>query len=346
MKKILLFFTVASCTAFAQITITSGDVANMFAIGNSATIHEDTLQSSIDIGSPGGGNSWDFTNLQSNSMLTLESIDPATSPYISDFPTANICNYNSSTIGGNLSEIWTYSKLNGQFDLLGNVFISSAFPDVNKITYDPYRRQYEHPLTINSQWSHSYTQTLWLNGTPLFPTSVSISTIVDAYGTMTIPGGASYEALRIREELTILGITTVNYSFLSKEGAQVNVNAIDANPPNSGTIAVELGTTYYDGLTTSVEQISGLPNDYSLSQNYPNPFNPTTLIEYSIPSESFVELKVFDVLGNEVATLVNQEQSAGVYRADFSGNGFASGLYIARITAGNFTNTIKMTLMK
>jgi len=346
MKKILLFFAIVSCTAFAQITITSGDVANMFAVGNSATIHEDSLQSSIDIGSPGGGNNWDFTMLQSNFMLTLESIDPATSPYISDFPTANICNYNSSTLGGNLSEIWTYSKLNGQFDVFGNVFISSALPGVNKITYDPYRRQYEHPLTINSQWSHTYDQTIYLNGTPLFTSSVSISTIVDAYGTMTIPGGESYEALRIREELTISGGTSVNYSFLSKEGAQVNVNAIDANPPNSGTIAVKLGTTYYDGLTTSVKQISALPNDYSLSQNYPNPFNPSTNIEYSIPEASFVELKVYDVLGNEVATLVNEQQSAGVYRADFTGDGFASGLYIARITAGNYTNSIKMSLMK
>jgi len=346
MKKILLFFAMASCTAFAQITITSGDVANMFAVGNSATIHEDTLQSSIDIGSPGGGNNWDFTNLQSNLMLTLESIDPATSPYINDFPTANICNYSSSTLGGNLSEIWTYSKLNGQFDVLGNAIESSALPGfITQIKYDPYRRQYEHPLTIISQWSHSYTQTILINGTPLNSSNVSISTVVDAYGTMTIPGGASYEALRIREELTIVGMTTVNYSFLSKQGAQVNVNAIDANPPNSGSIAVD-GTTYYDGLTTSVEQISGLPNDYSLSQNYPNPFNPTTNIEYSIPEASFVELKVYDVLGNEVATLVNEQQSAGVYRADFTGDGFASGLYIARITAGNFTNTIKMTLMK
>jgi len=78
MKKILLFFAVASCTALAQITINSSDVANMFAIGNTATIHEDTLQSNFDIGSPGGGNNWDFTNLQSNLMVTLESIDPAT----------------------------------------------------------------------------------------------------------------------------------------------------------------------------------------------------------------------------------------------------------------------------
>jgi len=165
MKKTLLFFVLASCTTFAQITITSGDVANMFAIGNSATIHEDSLQSSIDIGSPGGGNSWDFSNLQSNLMVTLESIDPATSPYISDFPTANICNYSTSTLGGNLSEIWTYSKLNGQFDILGNAVESSALPGfVTQIKYDPYRRQYEHPLTINSQWSHSYTQTILING--------------------------------------------------------------------------------------------------------------------------------------------------------------------------------------
>ena len=346
MKKILLFFAVASCTTLAQITINSSDVAIMFAIGNTATIHEDTLQSNFDIGSPGGGNNWDFTNLQSNLMVTLESIDPATSPYINDFPTANICNYSSSTIGGNFSEIWTYSKLNGQFDVLGNAVVSSALPGfVTEISYDPYRRQYEHPFTINSQWSDTYTQTISINGTPVTSSSVSISTLVDAYGTMTIPGGASYEALRIREELTISGITNVNFSFISKNGAQVNVNAVSSNPPNSGMISVD-GTTYYDGLVTSVKQISGLPNDFSLSQNYPNPFNPSTNIQYSIPEQSFVELKVFDVLGNEVATLVNKEQTAGVYRADFSGNSLASGLYIARITAGNFSNTIKMTLLK
>jgi hypothetical protein len=331
---------------FAQITITESDVANMFAVGNTATIHEDTLQSMVDIGSPGGGNNWDFTNLQSNLMVTLESIDPATSPYISDFPTANICNYSLSNLSGNVDEVWTYSKLNNNFDVLGNVAVSSALPGfTTEIKYDPYRRQYENPMMYDSQWSHTYTQTIYINGTPFNSSNITLSTDVDAYGNMTIPGGATYEALRIKEELTINGTTSVSFSFLAKNGAQVNVSASSPNSPNSGMINVE-GTTYYDGLSTSVKQVSALPEDYSLSQNYPNPFNPITKIEYSIPEESFVQLKVYDVLGNEVATLVNEEQSVGSYRADFSGANLSSGLYIAKLQAGNYTKTIKMTLMK
>jgi hypothetical protein len=73
---------------------------------------------------------------------------------------------------------------------LGNAAVSSALPGfVTEIIYDPYRRQYEHPFTFNSQWSDTYTQTISINGTPINSSSVSISTIVDAYGTMTIPAG-------------------------------------------------------------------------------------------------------------------------------------------------------------
>jgi len=97
---------------------------------------------------------------------------------------------------------------------------------------------------------------------------------------------------------------------------------------------------------TGVKSIKQVPDGYSLNQNYPNPFNPLTTIEYSIPKTSYVELKVFDVLGNEVATLVNEELSAGFYKAVFSDSNLASGLYIARIIAGNYSNSIKMNLVK
>ncbi len=94
------------------------------------------------------------------------------------------------------------------------------------------------------------------------------------------------------------------------------------------------------------ERSDELPTGFLLSQNYPNPFNPSTNLEYSIPSESFVELKVYDILGNEVATLVNDEQSAGVYRVDFNAANLPSGMYFARITANEFTQVVKMTLLK
>lgn len=111
------------------------------------------------------------------------------------------------------------------------------------------------------------------------------------------------------------------------------------------------GYAYVDDLTlgppTSVEEISSIiPENFELKQNYPNPFNPSTKIEYSIPEASFVQLKVYDILGNEVAELVNEEQSAGTYRADFSGADLASGLYIAKLQAGNYSKTIKMSLLK
>ncbi len=97
---------------------------------------------------------------------------------------------------------------------------------------------------------------------------------------------------------------------------------------------------------TGIEEEFALPGSFNLMQNYPNPFNPSTKIEYSIPSESFVELKVYDVLGNEVATLVNEQQQAGVYRADFTADNLPSGMYFARITANEFTQVVKMILLK
>jgi hypothetical protein len=88
------------------------------------------------------------------------------------------------------------------------------------------------------------------------------------------------------------------------------------------------------------------PSTYRLFQNYPNPFNPETKIEYSIPEESFVNLKVYNVIGQEVATLVNQHQKAGTYRADFNAEEMQSGIYIVKLTANKFTKSIKMTLLK
>jgi len=93
-------------------------------------------------------------------------------------------------------------------------------------------------------------------------------------------------------------------------------------------------------------EVITLPMEYSLSQNYPNPFNPSTTIEYQIPQSSFVTIKVYDALGKEVVTLVNEEKPAGVHEVNFQPKGLTSGLYLYKISAGGFEQTRKMLLLK
>jgi hypothetical protein len=88
------------------------------------------------------------------------------------------------------------------------------------------------------------------------------------------------------------------------------------------------------------------PSSVLLHQNYPNPFNPTTKISYEVPELSFVSLKVFDVLGNEVAALVENENPLGSYEVEFDAAELTSGIYLYKLIAGNYIETKKMILLK
>lgn len=89
-----------------------------------------------------------------------------------------------------------------------------------------------------------------------------------------------------------------------------------------------------------------VPKEFKLEQNFPNPFNPTTTIQYQLPAEARVTLKVYDILGSEVATLVNEVQEAGYKEVQFNGINIASGMYIYRLTSGKFSSIKKMMLVK
>lgn len=88
------------------------------------------------------------------------------------------------------------------------------------------------------------------------------------------------------------------------------------------------------------------PKEFSLFQNYPNPFNPTTVINYQLATKSIVSLKVFDIIGREVALLVNEQKDAGIYAIRFNASALASGLYFYQLRSGNFVETKKMILLK
>jgi len=100
------------------------------------------------------------------------------------------------------------------------------------------------------------------------------------------------------------------------------------------------------GGITAVKAAPTVATTFSLSQNYPNPFNPTTQIDFSVPQQSTVQLKVYNTLGQLVTTLVNGNLSAGLHSVTFDARNLASGLYIYRLSAGNFTSVKKMMLLK
>lgn len=122
-----------------------------------------------------------------------------------------------------------------------------------------------------------------------------------------------------------------------------------------GTVNWTSGWTQFNPKNYTVigiNQISSeVPEKFSLEQNYPNPFNPKTIINYSIPSivnreSSIVKLTVYNILGKEVSTLVNQKQNPGTYSVDFNGSNFSSGIYFYRLTAGDYVSTMRMILLK
>lgn len=130
--------------------------------------------------------------------------------------------------------------------------------------------------------------------------------------------------------------------------------------PNIGTAIGEAGTiinTTYPGITSieTEREDKPFPSGFSLSQNYPNPFNPTTKIKFSIPQNvrretANVSLKIYDVLGREIATLINEEirqgRTAGEYEVEFNAENLPTGIYFYRLKAGDFIQTKKMVLLK
>jgi len=131
-----------------------------------------------------------------------------------------------------------------------------------------------------------------------------------------------------------------NAVALSGEYAIVSAKHGDNSGSNRGSAYI-----YYN-FTTDVEVEPTNAVSFNLNQNFPNPFNPTTKIKYQIPEISFVTLKVYDVLGNEVAILVNDEKPIGGYEVEFDGTGLTSGIYFYKLQAGSFVETKKMVLMK
>lgn len=127
-------------------------------------------------------------------------------------------------------------------------------------------------------------------------------------------------------------------------------NVITYKPTHSGkdgaTLKIIAKNNKYDNNNTVKVNAEALPTKFALNQNYPNPFNPSTTISYDLPNSGFVNLNVYDMLGQEVANLVNEDQNVGNYKIEFNASNLTSGIYFYRLQSGKFTETKKLILLR
>ncbi len=163
-------------------------------------------------------------------------------------------------------------------------------------------------------------------------------------------------AIGLNVAVTHLGYAPNGYIFgLTGTGTQVgtlvrftaqNTSAITLGSTNTSALrGIGIRTDSLGQLNAEIRTVSA-PKEYALHQNYPNPFNPTTVIEFVLPTADNVSLKIYDVLGREVATLLNERRNAGVHRVSFNATNLSSGTYFYRLQSGKFTQTRKMILVK
>jgi hypothetical protein len=156
----------------------------------------------------------------------------------------------------------------------------------------------------------------------------------------------------------------IPYSVIGSGGGQTsNSNYISVGTSGEALIGKSVSTsnqqyagfwyTYEEDIITSMDDDGAMPAFFKLEQNYPNPFNPSTIIRFGVPEKSNVTVKIYDILGSEVVTIVNEEMDAGWYERSFNADGLSSGVYIYRMEAvqdggqsGNFVSIKKMLMIK
>jgi hypothetical protein len=185
----------------------------------------------------------------------------------------------------------------------------------------------------------------------------------DYYWEEKFPSGYIIEAkISFQDIANKRRATSTDPVFVAKEGMEIPIDfeISDADNAdregqldyskeadgNSYQDVTKWAATFIGNKTVGVNDNPLTVNSFSLDQNYPNPFNPTTQIRYSIAKAGLVNIKVYDILGRQVAELINHNQGAGEYTVNFNASNLTSGVYIYKIQSGSFTATKKMMLLK
>jgi hypothetical protein len=365
----LLLIILFSCSSLqAQITITETDIQN--AVLNARRTNYDNGDTlTVNLGTASNSTqTWNFQNLSWGNVTHRDTsyediVTPAGRLRAEEFPTATAASVGSqSQTNGGFTFTFTfafYYELNvNSLKLLGGALRQQISPPppppyVADTTIVVHSVQQYLPLPLVLGLSETWTDTA-----KSFDGSYEVQTHtinVNGFGTLTFPDGRTLSVLRIVDDRVDLDYDhngqyvqrsrRRHITFYAQDFTVLEFD-VDTNYTGGSTLADGWSFQLRTG-TLGVEQTSPeVPETFVLSQNFPNPFNPTTQITFSLPEAEYASLKVFNLIGEEVATLVEQQLPAGSYKFNFDASKLPSGLYIYRLSAGTHSQSKKLMLLK
>jgi len=355
MKTSLLLFLVLFCLfmsspILAQITFTTADVLNMYAVGKGQNeiAADDTATYTMNVGvvSALQAQTWFLPNAKYTDSTLLTNLTPTSTPYAKEFPLATHAE-TYAVVDTNISAtVYLYFRIaNDSLSYVGSArTIHSSGRDTAEFD------SASTPIALGSVITSRDSSYMG----PGFYEIFTSTTTFDAFGTVTLPNG-SFQCLRGTEvdiDRYQAGAsasidTSIGIFWITKEGHSAEVYAISKSQ-TSGTISVNgISCTEIVNVPTGArEERTTVPNIFALQQNYPNPFNPTTTISFSLPQRSFVSLKVFDVMGREVSTVASEDLPSGSYSRQWNAKNMSSGVYFYRLQAGTYCETKRLLLLK
>lgn len=359
----------------AQITITKTDVENGFVNAQRTRYghqYQFMAYPMIDLGGAmGSSQTFDFSAIPPGDMsrdTSVQEYQPAAGlPGASDFPGATIGSMYDVSFPGATMTFVEFLSIEDDGVYGHGSYVHQYFPPfIDTVIISKYlpKRLY-FPLPITYGTSATWRDTIVDEASGEYEVTVR-SFLVDAFGSVTFPPaggmpvlskvGGGEQCLRVRTDDVIdvydSGDNHIAHGhnrdveFVSTSATILSFSMEDSNYASGSGSVTQRSLDFKSGTTGVRPTPAGVPERFSLSQNYPNPFNPSTMITFAVPSEGFVSLKVYDLLGREVASLVNAEYEAGTYTVDFNAGSLAGGLYFARLTAGSSAATMKMSFVK
>ncbi len=280
-----------------------------------------------------------------------------------DYPegvtTDNVSNVYVTGASEDASQIFNCTTI--KYDSAGNViWIKRMYPPSNgyDIQVDKSQNVYLASRSNGNNYAmklNIYGEVIW---TRTYPTTnifaankpvLILDSVNNVYVTANIDSSNYTRYGAIKYDNNGNQIFVINYHYVHVEFNYVYDMAVDKKGSVylTGTSNTAYATVKYSPIPTGISENNILPDKFLLGQNYPNPFNPKTVINYELRFTSFVSLKVYDVLGNEVANLVDEKKDAGAYEVGFDASNFASGIYFYRLEAeGEILDTKRMVLLK